>query len=280
MGLVFVLIPGGTFRMGAVKPDEDSADGAERRPRSARRRISVTEVPLDPFFLSKYEMTQGQWLQARREEPEPVRPGTNFGGKVVDLRNPVEQVSWEDCDLWLGRLGLMLPTEAQWEYAARGGTTTPWWTGIGTDGLAKAANLADAFCQSERRTSELEVRVVERRLHGARARRIVRGESVRSARRARQRLGVVPRLVWRLRRDSRAQVTACEVRRPLAPACTVAAASSDDASFARSACRGSHTPGVPQQLPRRPSCQVVSSRLSDFTPLRPITFFRGRDLFP
>ena len=94
----------------------------------------------------------------------------------MDLRNPVEQVSWEDCDLWLGRLGLMLPTEAQWEYAARGGTTTPRWTGIGTDGLAKAANLADASAR-QRRTRELELRVVERRLRRARAGRLVRGES-------------------------------------------------------------------------------------------------------
>ena len=78
----------------------------------------------------------------------------------MDLRNPVEQVSWEDCDLWLGRLGLILPTEAQWEYAARGGTTTPRWTGIGTDGLAKAANLADAFARLQWRTFFLEVRVV------------------------------------------------------------------------------------------------------------------------
>jgi formylglycine-generating enzyme required for sulfatase activity len=63
------------------------------------------------------------------------------------LRNPVENVSWEDCDVWLARLGLLLPTEAQWEYGARGGTTTPRWTGLGTDGLAEAANLQDQFCK-------------------------------------------------------------------------------------------------------------------------------------
>ena len=53
-------------------------------------------------------MTQGQWLRLVGKNPSQYRPGTNFGGKVVDLRNPVEQVSWEDCDLWLGRLGLIV----------------------------------------------------------------------------------------------------------------------------------------------------------------------------
>jgi formylglycine-generating enzyme required for sulfatase activity len=107
----------------------------------------ITEVRLDPFFLSKYEMTQGQWVRLVGKNPSTYSPGATPGGKIADLRNPVEQVNWEDCDLWLGRIGLVLPTEAQWEYGARGGTTTPRWTGIGTEGLAQAANVADQFCK-------------------------------------------------------------------------------------------------------------------------------------
>jgi formylglycine-generating enzyme required for sulfatase activity len=92
-------------------------------------------------------MTQGQWLRLVGKNPSGYAAGGNVGGKIIDLRHPVEQVSWDDCEQWLSRLALLLPTEAQWEYGARGGTTTPRWTGIGTEGLSKAANLADQFAR-------------------------------------------------------------------------------------------------------------------------------------
>ncbi len=62
--------------------------------------------------------------------------------------HPVEHVSWEDCEEVLGRLGLVLPTEAQWEYGCRAGTDTPWWTGRDKLDLDEAGNLADAYAQA------------------------------------------------------------------------------------------------------------------------------------
>jgi len=62
---------------------------------------------------------------------------------AVTLLHPVEMVSWRDSTETLARLGLELPTEAQWEYAARAGTSTPWWTGEQRQSLRGIANLAD-----------------------------------------------------------------------------------------------------------------------------------------
>jgi formylglycine-generating enzyme required for sulfatase activity len=69
----------------------------------------------------------------------------NREGKSWTALHPVEQVSWNDCVHVLDRLGLALPSEAQWEYAARAGTSTVWWTGSDRTSLAGAANLADTY---------------------------------------------------------------------------------------------------------------------------------------
>jgi formylglycine-generating enzyme required for sulfatase activity len=105
----------------------------------------VHEVRLAPFFLSKFEMTQGQWLRAAGENPSGQRPGTRWGDKTHTLLHPVEQVDWAAAKLWTERLGLRLPSEAEWEYAARAGTATVWWSGNDRRSLAGAANLADSF---------------------------------------------------------------------------------------------------------------------------------------
>ncbi len=146
-GILFVLLPGGTFRMGArrVDPNDKGMHSTDPNvdPEAAEGEAPIRDVRLEPFFLSKYEMTQGQWLRVVGHNPSINQPYKMLLGRVTDLRNPIEQVSWDECDVWMSRLSLLLPTEAQWEYAARGGTTTPRWTGATVEGLAAAANVAD-----------------------------------------------------------------------------------------------------------------------------------------
>jgi formylglycine-generating enzyme required for sulfatase activity/serine/threonine protein kinase len=146
-GIVFVLIPGGTFWMGA-----QSADPAAPNYDKLALNVEgpVHEVMLSPYFLSKYEMTQGQWLRFTGRNPSQYTPANydkiwNRAGRAGTLLHPVERVSWFQCTEVMTRLGLVLPSEAQWERAARGGLDTPYWTGSDVASLAGAGNIGDAY---------------------------------------------------------------------------------------------------------------------------------------
>jgi formylglycine-generating enzyme required for sulfatase activity/serine/threonine protein kinase len=140
MGVVLVLIPGGTFWMGAQKTDPA---GQNYDTQAEDDEGPVHEVTLSPYFLSKYELTQSQWEHFVARNPSYYSVGSSVGKHRTTLLHPVEQVSWVDAMEVLPRLGLELPTEAQWERGARGGTDTPWSTGRERDTLIGAANLAD-----------------------------------------------------------------------------------------------------------------------------------------
>jgi formylglycine-generating enzyme required for sulfatase activity len=88
-------------------------------------------------------MTQGQWSRLAGVNPAYYTAGRRSPSTPITLRNPVELVSWGDAVELLERFELILPTEAQWEYAARGGTTSVWWTGNDPAKLADAANVSD-----------------------------------------------------------------------------------------------------------------------------------------
>ncbi|MFT5154832.1 MAG: serine/threonine protein kinase/formylglycine-generating enzyme required for sulfatase activity [Planctomycetota bacterium] len=118
-GLVFVLLAGGKFWMGAQARDPE---GRNHDPDALSNEGPVHEVELSGFFLSKYEMTQGQWERMTGRNPSHWTAETFPGW--IEGPNPVEQVSWFDCMRLLPKLSLRLPTEAQWEYACRGGTGT------------------------------------------------------------------------------------------------------------------------------------------------------------
>jgi len=113
-------IPGGSFIMGSPKGEERSAD--DERPQH--------QVTIQPFYMGKYPITQAQWQRVaqlpqvnRTLEPNPSR----FKGG----NRPVERVSWYDAVEFCARLASVtkraysLPSEAQWEYACRAGTKTP-----------------------------------------------------------------------------------------------------------------------------------------------------------
>ena len=107
-GMEFVWVPGGTFEMGCGSWAGECLD--DEKP--------VHTVRLDGFWLGKFEVTQGQWQKVMGNNPSSFKKGDNF---------PVESVSWDDCKEFLSRLNAQgsarfrLPTEAEWEYAARSG---------------------------------------------------------------------------------------------------------------------------------------------------------------
>jgi formylglycine-generating enzyme required for sulfatase activity len=113
-----VVIPAGSFMMGS--PASASERGWNKRERP-QHRVTIGK----PFAVGKYEVTQAEWRSVMNTNP------SRFKGD----RNPVERTSWDDAQAFVMKLSAKagkryrLLSEAEWEYAARAGTTTPFHTG-------------------------------------------------------------------------------------------------------------------------------------------------------
>jgi formylglycine-generating enzyme len=118
-GMEFVFVKGGCFQMG----DTFRSGDEDERP--------VHEVCVDDFWIGKYEVTQAQWQQVMGNNPAYFKRGGNY---------PVEQVNWGDTQAYIDKLSAAsgkryrLPTEAEWEYAARSGGKQEKWAGTSNEG--------------------------------------------------------------------------------------------------------------------------------------------------
>lgn len=139
---VLVLIPAGEFSMGAIA--SDSAAEIDASAVAEPDETPVVTVSLAAYFIGKHELTQAQWTRLARSNPSAWRGGTEVSDHPINGMHPVESITRDEAIETLSRAGLVLPTEAQWENSARGGTTTPWWCGADVRSIAGAANLADS----------------------------------------------------------------------------------------------------------------------------------------
>lgn len=114
-GLTWVTIPGGCFRMGWSPDDIESDVGSSETIAHA--------VTLSPFEILETEVTEAQYEAVMGDNPSV---NTNGGGGPD---NPVENITWDDLDVYCSAVGGRPCTEAEWEYAARGGTTTRFFCG-------------------------------------------------------------------------------------------------------------------------------------------------------
>ena len=121
-----IYVEGGTFMMGATSEQGSDAYDWEK---------PAHQVTLSSFSICKYEVTQEEWEAVMGSNP------SSFKG----MKLPVEQVSWDDCQTFIRKLNQMtgkqfrLPTEAEWEYAARGGSKSRGYKYAGGNDLGSVA---------------------------------------------------------------------------------------------------------------------------------------------
>jgi serine/threonine-protein kinase len=142
-GVVFVLVPGGECVLGSpgdfgwppANAGKDAVRDTVRDTAARDHEFPQRQVTLTPFLIAKHELTQAQWERLSGANPSylPLERGLSQERGA----HPVDTVSWEDAALVCLRQGWSLPTEAQWEHAARARTATLWWCGNDPSCLAE-----------------------------------------------------------------------------------------------------------------------------------------------
>jgi len=141
-GIEMLLIPGGTFTMGCSPSNSYGCYSIE----SPNHQVTLSKA----FYLGKTEVTQAQWQAKMGSNP------SNFKNYSDSPSRPVENVSWNDIAVFNTATGLRLPSEAEWEYACRGNTTTAFHSmpgyPNGTNDDSLLGNIAWYYYNSGRQT--------------------------------------------------------------------------------------------------------------------------------
>jgi formylglycine-generating enzyme required for sulfatase activity len=116
-----LLVPPGTFQMGCIMGSD--LYGCVSWLEQPVHQVTLTNA----FYLGRFELTQSQWVATMGSNP------SYFQGQPDSASRPVEQVSWNTIQGYLSATGFRLPTEAEWEYACRAGTQTPFYNGSTDD---------------------------------------------------------------------------------------------------------------------------------------------------
>jgi formylglycine-generating enzyme required for sulfatase activity len=163
IGMRLVRIPKGKFLMGSTKEEIDAIVSEDNTALREVRAILEGELPRHEveitrdFWMGAFEVTQKQYQDVMKTNPSYFRPGGKGEGQVKGLDTgefPVEQVSWKDAKKFCAELTNLaeekqarryyrLPTEAEWEYACRAGTTTVFH--FGNSLSLKQANCSGRF---------------------------------------------------------------------------------------------------------------------------------------
>ena len=131
VSFTMIAVEGGTFSMGATSEQGSDADNDEK---------PVHSVALSDYYIGETEVTQELWQAVMGSNP------SRFGGYP---KRPVEQVSWNDCQEFIKKLNQLtgmnfrLPTEAEWEYAARGGNKSKGYKYSGGNTIGNVAWYTD-----------------------------------------------------------------------------------------------------------------------------------------
>ncbi len=132
-----ITVKGGTFIMGATAEQGSDAYDLEK---------PAHQVTLSSYNIGETEVTQELWLAVMGSNPSSFSSHNNY---TENLQRPVECVTWDDCQTFIAKLNQLtgknfrLPTEAEWEYAARGGKLSQGYEYAGSDNIDDVAWCCD-----------------------------------------------------------------------------------------------------------------------------------------